>query len=1387
MASMGAALSDLGGTMERVMNKEDAFRDQLAIHNYDGEESIRSIKSQQEFNREDPNGWAIEQHTQRQQRFNNMMASLRTDEGRKRAQTYWATRGNNFYEHETSFEYGKRHEVIAKGTESAVASEYAKIDFSGDPDTVVESIKAAQRNSSAVIGAATLPKKDGLYAKSAEHAYNALRRAFTDEKGHIRPEFDDAQKKLLEDLGGATLPPKPGQPAQQFNGQLKEIDRTSSGLRNLGGIKPQGIVFHHTSGTTVDGAIATLSERNLSYNYLIDRDGTVHTIVPPEKGAQHMRPGSNGMSSGNTIGISFVARNDRDVTDAQRAAGRALAARDAQKFGISQNNVFGHGEVNSHKEHDEGKTDAAWIRQNGFGLGVSSRDPKLVQEPTAVPRPMANADYSKAIGILEKRGSLDKATADERKIVNDALRSAGIVDTLVDNGSTGKWYSDAIASVDPKLAAKLKSGAKLTDADHAALRSAGMKSGAIDGLVDNGGGRQWLENEVRKTNPALADKLKAGMTGDQLTPEEHNQLQKHTMSKSDRPQPSLIDMLKQKQAEARSGKRPDHRGILTSLDAPPTPQEVRGANASVLDIDVTKPGAKLAIREAKQNGMKVAAYHEGAGGGPSWREPTRDITKPEELAKLQADAKELAKSGADYLHVDNLSELTPDQLAKVARSVKDAGLTMIGKNNPQGWLDVIQKNPDLKPPYVVIEHGMKDKATIEAARKLSDAGVPVHFVEFGDPGIDMATKQPRKDPTATPDEAKAFAQANPWAAGVTHMKSQDSYNGRSSAGAQTFRAENTIPGAPVRVADASGRIPASAGGNVDPAALRLREILINKQDEFAKERAVAEMRIVGDASASIDQMIDHAKKGGMVGNQMVDDITDKLLKMNPALVAKFGLEEKLTAALDFIDEADAFKSSSIDQQTAHLAQRRSALAANIDKLPANVVAAETDALKRFEELHKATKEGLNNDPISWVRKTGVYEVPPLDWSAAGIQQRIETAEAIAKQYGVAPKYLDEGEREKLSQQLKNGKQGEIIGMLGGMYQSFGPRMLTVMGEISKQAPEAATIGWMVASGNHNQQTIADAAAGLERQQKRALGVEKLPEIKFAEGRKAFLDTLGTSLTKMRQAETSLVETANAIADARAQRLGWEKVTSEEYSKILLEVIGQTSDNNFTYGGLQTYNGFKTVVPPGIKNVGGWPMNNGSLADVMGAINHADVIDSFGTMPMSGNGTPLSLDKIRRMILVPAGDGRYFMAERDPTSADPGYADDGTGKNYVLDLKALTDKVRQRRPDLFKGYVEPRTMLSGPKTDAPTIDSPVPMIPANRFTGDLQHGSDVMQGVQQAAPKNYQPGPAESTNVIDERPSTTYTQGRSGQARQPNQVPMPTADQTPDQLKGLLPN
>lgn len=1234
LASLGNAIGNLGESLAGELNKEDTFRDQLAIHKFDNEETIRQLQSFENFNRDDPNGFAIEQHTGRQQRFNNLQASLRTDGGRKKALVYWETTGHNKYERDTSFEYGKRHEVIAKGTEDAVASEYAKIDFSADPDTVMESIRAAQRNASAIIGSATLPKKDGLFGKSAEHAFNSLKRAYTDETGHLRPEFFDAQAKLLQDLGGATLPPKEG-------------------------VGPQSSVAPSAAGT-VD-----FSEGGqLRYN----------KSVPAS--IRHNNPGAT--------------------------------------------------------------YPANWMKEYGMnGVDIIGGGHKIANFPDAVSGAAANID-------------------------------------LMHRGYAGMTLSAAI---------KKWSGNNSPEAYTAAVaKDLGISPNAVltKEIIASDGWRI-----LKAQSQFESGGKKFALSDDQWQAAQNTFREKRGLGGPAMPSVAQSPGTK-------------HNGILTSLDDAPTPQEIRSAGASVLDIDVSKPGAKLAVREAKQNGMKVAAYHEGAGGGASWGEDSRDLTKPAELSKLQEDAKALAKSGADYLHVDNLHDMKPDQLAKVAQAVKDAGLTMIGKNNPQGWLDVIQKNPDLKPPYVVIEHGMKDKATLDAAKKLADAGVPVHFVEFGDPGIDMATKQPRKDPVSTADEAKAFADANPWAT-VTHMKTQDSYNGRESAGARTFRAQNTIPGAPVQVADASGRIPASAGGNVDPAALKLREILINKQDEFAKAKAVAEMRVVGDASASIDQIIKHAESGGDVGNKMVDDITDKLFKMNPALVAKFGLEEKLTAALDFVDEANQYKLLNLQQQETVLSMRRKALAANLDKLPMPAVEAETQALKRFEALHNNAKEGMKKDLLTWAEKVGVQEVPEANWGdPASILQRVNDAKAIADHFGTEPQFFKEGDKKLLTDKLKAGGP-EMLAGLKVLYQGFGPsgNMEKAMAQLGKLAPEVAMAGWMMNAG-HNLGTIDDLAEGIQRQRLREMGEKKIAPIKMADTRKIFIDTFGAGgFSRMKNSDGPIMETADAIYEARAARKGWVDPKPDEYKKILLEVVGQTVDEKgAAYGGIQTVGGMfdKSITDPGIgysnsiilpmnvKNTWsvGSPFGSGggnSYKQLVDTIRIDDLVrqDRESSGPATGDGKPLGIDSVRRATPVTVGPGQYWLATGDPNSDDPKFIKLGTtGNNYVLDLGALEGKLKLRRPDLYKGYQE--------KSWAPGTGQ-------MQFTGDFQHGSDLLQKVDQVAPPNYQPGPTESTNVIDERPSSTYSQGRNAQpmTRQTGQIPMPTADQTPDQLKGLLPN
>lgn len=95
--------------------------------------------------------------------------------------------------------------------------------------------------------------------------------------------------------------------------------------------EPTTIVMHATAGGTLAGALQALRQRELSYHYLIDRDGTITKCVPYTREAFHAGEsfGPLGASVNRySIGISFVNRNDgrQSYTDSQYRAARALVA-----------------------------------------------------------------------------------------------------------------------------------------------------------------------------------------------------------------------------------------------------------------------------------------------------------------------------------------------------------------------------------------------------------------------------------------------------------------------------------------------------------------------------------------------------------------------------------------------------------------------------------------------------------------------------------------------------------------------------------------------------------------------------------------------------------------------------------------------------------------------------------------------------------------------------------------------------------------------------------------------------------------------------------------------------------------------------------------------------
>lgn len=147
---------------------------------------------------------------------------------------------------------------------------------------------------------------------------------------------------------------------------------------------PGGMVIHHTGGDTTEGAVQTLKERKLSYNYLIEKDGSIVRLLPEGISGQHIAsakvtkklPDGRKMMNNNTIGVAAVASSNESITPQQIEAAVALNKQLASKYGYSPTAVYGHGQVQSSKSPTEGMVIVDAIKSN-----VESARPVISDTP----------------------------------------------------------------------------------------------------------------------------------------------------------------------------------------------------------------------------------------------------------------------------------------------------------------------------------------------------------------------------------------------------------------------------------------------------------------------------------------------------------------------------------------------------------------------------------------------------------------------------------------------------------------------------------------------------------------------------------------------------------------------------------------------------------------------------------------------------------------------------------------------------------------------------------------------------------------------------------------------------------------------------------------------
>jgi hypothetical protein len=195
-------------------------------------------------------------------------------------------------------------------------------------------------------------------------------------------------------------------------GNVSAIDATKKyGMMDVVGDKPlrnvQAAIFHHTGGDNVSGAVQTLKNRGMSYNYLIKKDGTIVQLLPDGIRGQHAGGSDKveGVYNYNTIGVAMVAPSNKEITPEQIQAAVLLNQDLAKKYGYDPKSVYGHGEIKSGKQPDEGKVVVDAIRGTGLTAAPSTNIPASTSGQNIGTLSSETSPMARAAARMKRQGS----------------------------------------------------------------------------------------------------------------------------------------------------------------------------------------------------------------------------------------------------------------------------------------------------------------------------------------------------------------------------------------------------------------------------------------------------------------------------------------------------------------------------------------------------------------------------------------------------------------------------------------------------------------------------------------------------------------------------------------------------------------------------------------------------------------------------------------------------------------------------------------------------------------------------------------------------------------------------------------------------------------------
>ncbi|MCF1471199.1 hypothetical protein FS763_04560 [Agrobacterium vitis] len=332
------------------------------------------------------------------------------------------------------------------------------------------------------------------------------------------------------------------------------------------------------------------------------------------------------------------------------------------------------------------------------------------------------------------------------------------------------------------------------------------------------------------------------------------------------------------------------------------------------------------------------------------------------------------------------------------------------------------------------------------------------------------------------------------------------------------------------------------------------------------------------------------------------------------------------------------------------------------------------------KLIESHRKELQTDPIGVAERFGILPPSaglPIDGDAdpstvsGAFSERINQAEAVARHFGVQPKYFRPGEVDQIEKTVTTDPE-RGVSIAAGLVDAAGRNAPQVLRELGQDAPAVSGAGEIMALGG-NVKAARDLLAGYGK----TPDGKAYPDMKVTARVPQAQKIAGGALVFSPDQVNSLDAQAAAIARKRLYDAGIDPKTPDAkpiYERAFQEAAGASFAGSVQYGGFAGYDrGMfyrekQVLVPPTVR------------ADRFGTVIEAISDADLGGVKAK-NGRAWTAADFQKAMPV-AVDGGYVFALGDPASSTPMFIAGEDGKPILLDLGNM-DALKKRVPEAFK--------------------------------------------------------------------------------------------------------